>query len=120
LTAAEASAGLLALKRFRAGPHYTFRSKFRMHEVLDPLSRFSRMESLLRAGRMGVEIMSLMEMIIAVGWVVTFAMIGWYALKESGKLSEIRERIAAWRKTSGLPDAGMSADDVDSVDENVA
>ena len=91
-----------------------------MHEVLDPLSRFSRMESLLRAGQKGVVIMSVVVMIIVVGWLVTFAMFGCYALKESGKLSEIRERIATWKKTSGLPDAGLSVDDVESVDERVA
>jgi len=108
------------MKRFRTGPHYTFGNKFRMHEVLDPISRFSHTESLLRAGLMGVELMSLMVMIIVVCWVIAFAMIGCYALDESGKLGEIRERIAAWRKTSGLPDAGISIEDVESVDENVA
>jgi len=90
-----------------------------MHEVLDPLSKFSRMENVLRAGQKGVELMSLMVMIIVVGWAVGFAMIGCYALKESGKLEEIRERVASWRKTSGLPDAGISVEEVESVEERV-
>jgi len=91
-----------------------------MHKVFDPLLEFSRTESMLRAGLMGVELMSLMVMIIIVCWVVAFAMIGCGALKESGKLGEIRERIAAWRKASGLPDAGISIEDVESADEKVA
>jgi hypothetical protein len=91
-----------------------------MHKVFDPLLEFSRTESMLRAGLMGVELMSLMVMIIIVCWVVAFAMIGCCALKESGKLGEVRERVAAWRKASGLPDAGISIEDVESADEKVA
>jgi hypothetical protein len=77
------------------------------------------MENVLRAGQKGVELMSLMVMIIVVCWAVGFAMIGCCALKESGKLEEIRERVASWRKTSGLPDAGISVEEVESVEERV-
>ena len=59
--------------------------------------------------------MSLVIMIIVVGWLLTCAMIGCSALNESGKLTEIRARIAAWKKTSGLPDAAISDAAVESA-----
>jgi hypothetical protein len=91
-----------------------------MHEVLDPVSSLERMESLLRAGQKGVEIMYVIVMIIIVGWLATLAMIGCCALSESGKLRGIRERIAWWRETSAAPDAGISDDGLESVDESAA
>ncbi|MGD0272001.1 MAG: hypothetical protein ABSB14_23245 [Candidatus Sulfotelmatobacter sp.] len=91
-----------------------------MHQVLEPLSRFSRMETLLHAGQKGVAIMSIVVMIIIAGWLLTCAMIGCCALNESGKLAEIRERIAAWEKTSNLPDAAISDATAQSVDESAA
>lgn len=94
-----------------------------MHEVLDQVSPFLRTESLLRAGLKGAEIMSVIVIIIIAGWVATFAMIGCCALSESGKLREIRGRIASWRETwretSDVPD-GASDDGLESVDESVA
>lgn len=40
--------------------------------------------------------MSIVVMLMIFGWSAFFAMIGFYALKESGKLLEIRRRIALW------------------------
>jgi hypothetical protein len=91
-----------------------------MHQVLEPLSRFSRMENLLHAGQHGVAIMSLVIMIVVVGCAVTCTLIGCCALNESGKLAEIRDHIAAWKKTSNLPDAAICEATAQSVDESAA
>jgi cobalamin biosynthesis protein CobD/CbiB len=108
------------MKRFRTLPHYNCRNNFRMHQVLEPLSRFSRMENLLHAGQYGVAIMSLAIMIVVVGCVVTCALIGCSALNESGKLTEIRERIASWKQTSNLPADAISEAALESIDESAA
>jgi hypothetical protein len=91
-----------------------------MHQVLEPLSRFPRMENLLHAGQHGVAIMSLAIMIVVGGCVVACALIGCCALNESGKLAEIRDHIAAWKKTSNLPDAAICEAIPQSVDESAA
>jgi len=44
--------------------------------------------------------MSLMWKLIIGGWSTTFAMIGFYALQESGRLLDLRRRIARWLEPS--------------------
>jgi len=44
--------------------------------------------------------MSLMWELIIGGWSATFAMIGFYALQESGRLLDLRRRIARWLEPS--------------------
>lgn len=40
--------------------------------------------------------MSIVIVVMIAGWTTTLAMIGFFALKESGKLLKIRERVALW------------------------
>jgi len=42
--------------------------------------------------------MSIVIKLIVGGWTTTFAMIGFFALAESGKLLKIRQRAALWLK----------------------
>ncbi|MGO9403870.1 MAG: hypothetical protein ACLPVW_10430 [Terriglobales bacterium] len=44
--------------------------------------------------------MSIVVKLIIGGWATTFAMFGLLALNESGKLREIRERMALWLETA--------------------
>jgi hypothetical protein len=48
--------------------------------------------------------MSRIVMLIIGGWACTFAMIGFYALSESGKLLQIRKRIELWLETGPTPE----------------
>ncbi len=43
--------------------------------------------------------MSRFAMLMIGGWTCTFAMVGFYALSESGKLLKIGKRIALWLET---------------------
>ena len=47
--------------------------------------------------------MSRFAMLMIGGWASTFAMVGFYALSESGKLLQIRNRIALWLETDHTP-----------------
>jgi hypothetical protein len=47
--------------------------------------------------------MSLFMMIMMAGWITTLAMIGFFALEESGKLIKIRQRVALWLESSASP-----------------
>jgi hypothetical protein len=49
-------------------------------------------------------IMSRFLMLMIGGWASTFAMVGFYALSESGKLLEIRKHIASWLETDHTPE----------------
>ncbi len=40
--------------------------------------------------------MSFVLKLIIVGWLTTFAMIGFFAFRDSGKLLRLRKRIATW------------------------
>jgi len=51
--------------------------------------------------------MSLMWELIIGGWSATFAMIGFYALQESGRLLDLRRRIARWLEPSASPEVRM-------------
>jgi hypothetical protein len=55
--------------------------------------------------------MSIVVKLMIGGWATTFAMYGFFALDESGKLLEIRERIALWLETLAdqvrIPEEGM-------------
>jgi hypothetical protein len=44
--------------------------------------------------------MSFVVMLMIGGWLATLSMIGFCALKESGKLVEIHKRIGLWLETS--------------------
>jgi len=44
--------------------------------------------------------MSLFVNLMVGGWTLAIAMIGFFALNESGKLLKIRKRMAAWLETS--------------------
>jgi hypothetical protein len=89
-----------------------------MRDAFDPISSLSRLEGLLQAGQKGVHFMTLVAVFIIVGWVATIAMIGCFALSESGKLLEIRKRIALWRENSAAAEVAASDDGLESVDEN--
>ena len=52
--------------------------------------------------------MSIVLRLIIVGWIVTPAMIGCYALSESGRVNAIRKRIALWLEASAAPTVGTS------------
>jgi hypothetical protein len=47
--------------------------------------------------------MSVVVMLIILGWSAVFAMLGFYALKESGKLMKMRRRLALWLDDSLAP-----------------
>jgi hypothetical protein len=47
--------------------------------------------------------MSIVVMLMIFGWSASIAMIGFYALKESGKLLEIRRRLALWLDNTLTP-----------------
>jgi len=47
--------------------------------------------------------MSVVVMLMIFGWSTFFAMIAFYALKESGKLLKIRRRMALWLDNSLVP-----------------
>jgi hypothetical protein len=64
--------------------------------------------------------MSLFAILMIAGWVGAIAMIGGFALSESGKLLTIRQRIAAWWETSTAPVADESGDRVEAADEDAA
>lgn len=49
--------------------------------------------------------MSIIVKLIITGWITTFAMIGFFALKESGKLRKIRRRISSWWEASASSSA---------------
>ena len=50
--------------------------------------------------------MSRFVMLMIGGWASTFAMVGFYALSESGKLLTIRKRIALWLETDYTHEEG--------------
>ncbi len=47
--------------------------------------------------------MSLFMTLMIAGWITTFAMVGFCALEESGKLRKIRKRMAMWLDNSTAP-----------------
>jgi len=47
--------------------------------------------------------MSIVVMLMVFGWSAVFAMIAFYALKESGKLLQIRRRMALWLDDTLVP-----------------
>jgi hypothetical protein len=49
--------------------------------------------------------MSLVVKLMIGGWTTTLAMFGFYALSESGKLLQIRKRIALWLETDHAPES---------------
>jgi hypothetical protein len=51
--------------------------------------------------------MSRFAMLMIGGWACTFAMVGFYALSESGKLLKIRKRIALWLETDHTPEESL-------------
>jgi hypothetical protein len=61
--------------------------------------------------------MSLVVKLIIFGWIGTFAMIGYFALNESGKLLELRKTIAAWMEPG---DGDMSDQSLQPEDEDMA
>jgi hypothetical protein len=46
-------------------------------------------------------------MLMIGGWACTFAMVGFYALSESGRLLKIRKRIALWLETDHTPEESL-------------
>jgi hypothetical protein len=91
-----------------------------MHTAFAPVSSLLRFEGWLSAAQKGVHIMSLFVILIIAGWIAAIAMIGCFALSESGKVLEIRKRIALWRETSAAVEVAASDDGLESVDENAA
>jgi hypothetical protein len=91
-----------------------------MRDAFDPFSSLLRLERLLQAAQKGAHLMSQIVMLIIAGWIATIAMIGFFALSESGKLQEIRKRIALWREISAAVVARTSADNLEASDEDVA
>jgi len=63
--------------------------------------------------------MSLFAKFMIGGWTLAIAMIGFFALYESGKLLKIRKRIAAWLETSAAPIA-MPEESLQPENEDVA
>ena len=63
--------------------------------------------------------MSIVVMLMIGGWVTTFAMYGFFALDESGKLLEIREHVALWLETLAaqvrMPEEGLQAEREDAA-----
>jgi hypothetical protein len=60
--------------------------------------------------------MSIVVKLMIAGWTGTFAMIGFFALKESGKLLRIRQRVASWLQSSDpsvvhTADVGLPSED---------
>jgi hypothetical protein len=47
--------------------------------------------------------MSIVVMLMIFGWSTCFAMVGFFALKESGKLLKIRRSIALWLDNTLVP-----------------
>ena len=47
--------------------------------------------------------MSIVVMLMIFGWSALFAMIAFYAMKESGKLLKIRRRMALWLDDTLVP-----------------
>jgi hypothetical protein len=64
--------------------------------------------------------MSITVKLIIAGWVTTFAMIGFFALKESGKLRKIRRRISSWREASASSAVNAPEQSLRSEEEYVA
>jgi hypothetical protein len=92
-----------------------------MRDAFDPISSLSRLESLLQAGQKGVHFMSRFVILMIAGWAATIAMIGCFALIESGMLLKIRKRIASWRETStAAVEVVASGDGLESAEEDVA
>ena len=54
--------------------------------------------------------MSVVVMLMIFGWSALFAMIAFYALRESGKLLKIRRRMALWLDNTLVP--------ADSIEED--
>lgn len=46
------------------------------------------------------------------GWSTFFAMIGFYALKESGKLRKMRRRLALWLDNTLVPAVDRASEEV--------
>jgi hypothetical protein len=90
-----------------------------MREAFDPFSSLLRLESLLQVARKGAHLMSQIVMLIITGWIATIVMIGFFALSESGKLREIRKRIALWRELSADV-AARASNHLEASDEDVA
>jgi len=63
--------------------------------------------------------MSLFAKLMVGGWTLAIAMIGFFALYESGKLLKIRKRMAAWLETSAAPIA-MPEESLQPENEDVA
>jgi hypothetical protein len=91
-----------------------------MHDAFGPVSSLLRFEDRLRAGQKEVHFMSEFVMLMIAGWIATIAMIGCFALSESGKLLEIRKRLASWRETLAAAKAAASDDRLKSADEKAA
>jgi hypothetical protein len=51
--------------------------------------------------------MSLFAKLMIGGWASTFAMVGFYALSESGKRLKIRKRMALWLETDHTPEESL-------------
>jgi hypothetical protein len=86
-----------------------------------PVSSLLRLEGLMHALQKGVHFMSWFAMIMIAGWAAAAAVIGCFALWESGRLREMRERMASWRETSAAAEAVVSDDDgLESLDEGAA
>jgi hypothetical protein len=76
-------------------------------------------ERLAALAQRGLMLMSLFVRLMIVGWLTTFAMIGFCALAESGKLLKIRKRLAAWLEGPAIV-VGTPDQDLPSEDQNVA
>lgn len=55
--------------------------------------------------------MSVVVMLMIFGWSTFFAMIGFYALKESGKLQSFRRSVALWLDDTLVPAIENTAND---------
>jgi hypothetical protein len=64
--------------------------------------------------------MSLVVKLMIGGWITTFAMIGFFALKESGKLIKIRKRMALWLESSAPPVVSTSQASLEHEGQDVA
>jgi hypothetical protein len=62
--------------------------------------------------------MSLFVMLIIGGWTTAIAIIGFYALKESGQLLKIHKRVGLWLEASAprlnMPDQSLQPDREDA------
>ncbi len=64
--------------------------------------------------------MSLFAKLMISGWLTTFAMIGYCAACESGKLLRLRKRIGWWLNTLKTPLAGTPGEGLQPESEDLA